>query len=436
MGTVLETLTRELAIAKVRSWPEWLSQQSGQSAIAAAFAEPPTAVVYPTSETELAEVIAWADREGRRTVVTGQGSKLSWGAPAACDVLICTTEINRVIRHAVGDLTVTAEAGARFADVQAKLSQERQCLALDPLYPDQATLGGIVATADAGALRQRYGGVRDMLIGLTFVRADGQSAKAGGQVVKNVAGYDLMKLMTGAYGTLGALSQLTFRTYPLAETSQTLVMGGAPAASAAVLLAFKLSGLTPVAFDLLSPALMAALGLPRHLGLALRFQGIPDAVAEQVARAHQFAADLPGQDFVGEQDSACWQTSADQISRPDERDRLLIKFGLLPNAAVDWFTQIEAVIHPSWAGRIHIGSGLGLLSIDPDAKNDKNLADMLIKLRSQCEARRGFLTLLQAPSEVKARVSVWGTPSGLPLMRQIKQQFDAKNLLGPGRFVT
>ncbi|MEM8543471.1 MAG: FAD-binding oxidoreductase, partial [Cyanobacteria bacterium P01_H01_bin.119] len=137
-----------------------------------------------------------------------------------------------------------------------------------------------------------------------------------------------------------------------------------------------------------------------------------------------------------EQDSACWQTIADQISRPDERDRLLIKFGLLPNAAVDWFTQIEAVIHQSWAGRIHIGSGLGLLSIDPDAKNDKNLADMLIKLRSQCEARRGFLTLLQAPSEVKARVSVWGTPSGLPLMRQIKQQFDAKNLLGPGRFVT
>jgi glycolate oxidase FAD binding subunit len=122
--------------------------------------------------------------------------------------------MQQLIEHAVGDLTVTVEAGMQFAHLQAQLAKLGQFLALDPDFPQSATMGGIVATASTGSLRQRYGSVRDQLLGINFVRADGQVASAGGRVVKNVAGYDLMKLFTGAYGTLGAISSVTFRVHP------------------------------------------------------------------------------------------------------------------------------------------------------------------------------------------------------------------------------
>ena len=141
--------------------------------------------------------------------------------------IVSTQKLDRLIAHAVGDLTVTVEAGMKFAKLQEILATAGQFLPLDPAYPDRASIGGIIATADTGSLRHRYGGVRDLLLGITFVRADGKIAKAGGRVVKNVAGYDMMKLFTGAYGTLGILTEVTFRVYPLPTTEGTVILTGA-----------------------------------------------------------------------------------------------------------------------------------------------------------------------------------------------------------------
>lgn len=142
---------------------------------------PPNCIVYPNSQAELAEVVGCAHHNNWRILPCGSGSKLSWGGLASgVDLVVSTERLNSVIQHAVGDLTATVEAGTKFADLQAILIKARQFLALDPTTPESATMGGIVATADTGSWRQRYGGVRDQLLGITFVRADGQIAKAGG----------------------------------------------------------------------------------------------------------------------------------------------------------------------------------------------------------------------------------------------------------------
>ena len=264
--------------AGIQFW-QTLDSQS-QSTIAAAI-EPdhlPSGVLSPGTAVELAAVVAETYQQRQTLLPCGHGSKLTWGGLVKVpDWVVSTDRLNRLIDHAVGDLTVTVEAGIGFAELQSTLAQAGQFLAIDPAFPDQATIGGIIATGDTGSLRQRYNSVRDMLLGITFVRSDGQIAKAGGRVVKNVAGYDLMKLFTGSYGTLGILTQATFRVYPLPEASQTVVLSGEADAIAQATQALMNSALTPVSADLLSES------NPGY-SLAVRFQSILPSVELQISR--------------------------------------------------------------------------------------------------------------------------------------------------------
>ena len=191
-----------------------------------ALGKPVSAVAFPSTLAELSEVVTWAARDCHALMVLGSGSKLNWGGLTDASLAVCTARLNRVVEHAVGDLTLTAEAGLTFQEASHLLAPHRQQLGIDPAFPERATLGGIVATGDTGSLRQSFGSLRDRLVGITFVRSDGEAVKAGGRVVKNVAGYDLMKLMTGAFGTLGILAQLTVRVFPMSEISQTVAVRG------------------------------------------------------------------------------------------------------------------------------------------------------------------------------------------------------------------
>ena len=153
---------------------------------------------------QIAEVLRFANQHGLSVVPTGGGTKLGWGNPVAPEIFLSLARMNAVREHAWQDLTCTVEAGCTWAAMQDSLARHGQTVALDPLWPDRATVGGVVSTNDSGALRLRYGGLRDLIIGMTVVLADGTIAKTGGKVVKNVAGYDLHKLMTGSFGTLGS----------------------------------------------------------------------------------------------------------------------------------------------------------------------------------------------------------------------------------------
>jgi glycolate oxidase FAD binding subunit len=426
LPATLATLVPPGQVISPPQFPAWLTR-----ALAPVV---PAALVYPHSEAELAAVMACAHQQGWRILPCGNGSKLDWGAPPQpVDLVISTARLNQVIDHAVGDMTLTAQAGATLGQLTAVVAAQQQDLALDSAHPHQATLGGIVATADSGSRRHRYGGVRDRILGITWVRHDGQIVRAGGRVVKNVAGYDLMKLITGSYGTLGILTQVTCRLYPMPACSQTVVVSGELEPLSRLTANLRNSALTPVALDWLSPALAKHLDLPATYALAAQFQSIAAGVREQVTQLEAMVAAQEGlQRLPVATDREFWRAAStalhgDQPGSPG----VLAKLGLQPGAAASFLAQLTNLA-PQGLVRLQAGSGLGHLRLPADGLE----VGLVESLRSHCHRARGYLTLLVAPPEVKQQMDVWDYQgNALALMGQVKQQFDPERRLNPGRFM-
>jgi glycolate oxidase FAD binding subunit len=383
----------------------------------------PNYVVYPQTQAQLAACIKLAHSHHWRVLVCGSGSKLDWGGLfAKSDVFISTERLNALIEHAVGDLTITVEAGMKFAQLQALVAANNQFLPIDPIAANTATIGGIIATGDNGSLRQRYGSVRDQVLGMTFVRSDGEIAKAGGRVVKNVAGYDLMKLFTGSYGTLGIIAQVTLRLYPVQEASETVLLVGNADAIALAAKILRGSALTPTQADIVSTQVVANLGLGKGLGLIVRFQSIPESVVEQSKRLLEVGEKLGLEGTTYSHDEGkLWERLQQQMQANQNDTQITCKIGVSPTAAVEILNQVEV-------GLVHISSGLGILHLEDSSRIEST--------RSLCEQNGGFLTILTAPMEVKQKFDVWGYKgNALGIMQRIKQQFDPTNILNPGKFV-
>lgn len=446
MGAIASQVEAIVGAAGMTAWSELSAEQRQGYEQAIAPGTPPDCVAYPDSTNALSEIMAWANRDGIRLLPCGNGSKLSWGGLAeGVQVFVSTARLNRILDHAVDDMVVVAEAGIPVADLQAALGQTHQFLSLDPAYPETATLGGMVATADSGTLRHRYGGVRDLLIGLSVVRSDGQLAKAGGKVVKNVAGYDLMKLMTGSYGTLGILNSLTFRTYPIPEASGTVVLTGEAGAIAQLLQTLLLSSLTPTAVELLAPSTVAALDVGQGMGLLVRFQSMAVSVSQQMqtvldmAQAQGVQGDClePAKDSDPEAD--LWKRLREQWDAPAQPDRITCKIGIVPTQAVALLQELQTDFPPT-LGTIHAGSGLGMLHWEVGAIAPAQLAESLQKVRDRCQAYSGFLSVLQATPTLKTKLQphldLWGISAQTqPVMQRLKQRFDPNTLLSPSRLI-
>lgn len=380
----------------------------------------------PTSAAELAELVTIANLDRSPLIVAGNSSKLDWGGiVSGAKSIVSTQKLDRLIAHAVGDLTITVEAGMQFAKLQEILATAGQFLPLDPAYPDRATIGGIIATADTGSLRHRYGGVRDLLLGITFVRADGKIAKAGGRVVKNVAGYDMMKLFTGSYGTLGILTEVTLRVYPVPTTEGTVILTGSVDRLAKVAKILLASTLTPIAADVVSTAFSQHLEISNTPSLVVKFATIPESIAQQSAQLLEIAKGLglKGGIWQGAQAAQLWSSIQTGIwgDRP-----IGCKLGVRLTAAVETIDLLDRLTDNTAKGVIHLNSGIGAIAISD--------SHHIAPLRSHCESAGGFLSVLQAPVDVKQQLDVWGyRGNAVPLMRQIKQQFDPFDLLNPGR---
>src|SRR5208282_2056784 len=183
----------------------------------------PRLVLEPANEQQLAAVLRLATDASLAVIPRGGGTKLSWGnPPPRAEIILSTARLDKIIEHAWADLTVSVEAGCTIQKLQTALAQHGQRLALDPLWPEQATIGGVLSTNDSGSLRLRFGALRDLIIGVTLALPDGTLASSGGKVVKNVAGYDLPKLVTGAFGTLAVITRAIFRLHPLPRNTKTL----------------------------------------------------------------------------------------------------------------------------------------------------------------------------------------------------------------------
>src|SRR4051812_34330802 len=236
----------------------------------------PQFVVEPGSEAELAAVLKSADEAEAKVLPRGAGTKMDWGnKPIAADMVLSTLRLNRVLEHAWGDMTATVEAGCTVGKLQTALAEHGQSLAIDPLWPEQATIGGILATNDSGSLRVRFGSLRDLIIGITLVLPDGTIAKSGGKVVKNVAGYDLPKLVTGALGTLGVVTTAVFRLHPLpTETRSITISGGSSGALQKLATTIHDSQLAYTGLQFRVDSTGAA-------KLDIRFEGTPAGIAAQ-----------------------------------------------------------------------------------------------------------------------------------------------------------
>ena len=371
----------------------------------------PREVVRPTSVAEVAEVMRAAAGDGLTVVPVGAGTKTSWAAPpSSCDLLLDTTGLDRVVEHVAGDLVVIAEAGVRLGDLQQQLGEHGQLLGLDP--PEAgATLGGIVSANASGPRRLKYGTARDLLIGTTVVLADGTVASAGGKVVKNVAGYDLGKLYTGAHGSLGVIVSTTWRLHPVAPARRVVVVELAEAAQAGPL-AVRLtrSTLTPSLVELVGTAGGAA-------RLVVAFESIAESVQAQASTAIELLGGGTASDDVPE----------DLGRRPGGPDDVVLRIAHLPTALPDVLAALPAGSPVSASA----ATGVTYAAV-PGAQ----AADVLPALRAAIAPFDGTAVVLSAPDAVRDGLDHWG-PVGdaLDLMRRVKERFDPERRMSPGRFV-
>jgi glycolate oxidase FAD binding subunit len=387
----------------------------------------------PQSAEELAQALADATARGLAVAPLGGGTQLDIGAPPTrLDLALETTALDRVVEYEPADLTVTVEAGMRFDALQALLAEQGQCLALDPPAQPGATLGGLIATNSSGPLRFAFGTPRDLVIGTRVANADGTLTRAGGRVVKNVAGYDLNKLYIGSLGTLGVLTEFSFKLAPIPPAFATIVGTFSDhAALKGALSAVVRSSLSPLALELIGPRLAARLQLPSAWSLVMRVGGYPQAVERQqrdlAALIKHYGGGAP------DASPTVWEDLA-AVRGEAMRGEVVVKAGvpLAESSAAaalleQHLTEFEPLV---WS---HAGNGVAFASCSAGAD-----AATLSNLRRQVVAIGGNASVVvqRCPTALKREIDVWGdVGSSLGLMRALKSQLDPHNTLNPGRYV-
>jgi glycolate oxidase FAD binding subunit len=381
----------------------------------------PRIVVKPGSEKELASVLRLADEAGLAVIPCGSGTKLSWGnSPTRADLLLSTARLDKIIEHVWADLTATVEAGCTIQKLQDALSQHGQRLALDALWPERATIGGVLSTNDSGALRLRFGSLRDLVIGMTIALPDGTLASSGGKVVKNVAGYDLPKLMTGALGTLGVVTRAVFRLHPLPKIARTFsVSAGNLEATQQALDAVQNSKLAHTAMQVRAADDEAP-------ETDVLFEGTAAGLAAQETHLKKVL------ELVAEIPPTVWNARQELWLASDSA--AIVKFSVLPAEIANGVATVRRVAahhQIRWKAVVQ-ATGLGWLRLDgsPD-----RLHAAMQELRAELERAGGSLIVLHRPAGI-ALLDAWGNAGDAwPLMRAVKQQFDPNGTLNPGRFV-
>jgi glycolate oxidase FAD binding subunit len=389
----------------------------------------PRWVAEPADQEQLARILSEASRAAVKVIPRGGGTKLGWGnPPAGADLVLSTRRLGRVLEHAAADMTATVEAGCTVAALQETLAKQGQRLAIDPLWPVRATVGGILATNDGGMLRAGFGSLRDLIIGVTVALPDGTLAKSGGKVVKNVAGYDLPKLFTGSLGTLGVITRATFRLHPLPHAVQFLEFATPDVGTLAKLLA----SLAESALLVAGAQVLSATAGAATANVQVRVEGLSQAIASKVDRLRRAATDARAQQVPATVEPLAARESLFEGAGP----AAVCKLGVLPARVAGLYDPLRRAAERAgfrWRSVVQIG-GVGLLRLEcPD---EATLPAVVVAAREALAGLGGTLVVLQCPTGAKRNVDVWGPPGdALPLMRRVKEQFDPASALNPGRFV-
>jgi len=407
----------------------------------------PRFVVSPGSPAEVAEVLRLASAERWAVLPTGSGCLLGLGnPPRAGDLWLSTRRLAAITEYEPADLTAAVQGGCTLGALNGHLAGHHQVLPWDPPGGAARTVGGIAATGRVGPLRLGFGQPRDWVIGIEAATVEGKLIRAGGRVVKNVAGYDLTRLFVGSLGTLGVITQLNVRVRPQPATELTGVITGPDRAGLWALARAAIeSYVMPVAMELLSPEAARACGFDpfgRDDMLCVRVAGEEADVRDQILRLEKLAADrnLDMADQVPRDDvGRFWTAVADlplsagaqvalRLSVPPSR--------LEATAAVTVGALAQLMEEAAWAASPPLGTLWVLLGGPLGDRRVEELATKVAQVRAACVADGGSLVVARAPLALKRQLDVWG-PAGTSerLMRAMKRVFDPDGLLNPGRFV-
>ncbi|MBI4966154.1 MAG: FAD-binding oxidoreductase [Desulfomonile tiedjei] len=437
----------------------------------------PGAVVYPANLGQAGEVLKLANKENWGVIPWGGGTKMALGkVPSRFDLALSTSRLDKIIDIDVANLTVTAQAGVRLADLQDLLGgTENRCffpvdgdlktqadymcsgrdykgvfLPLDPPFSDRVTLGGMVAANSTGPKRLRYGLPRDLILGMRYVSPTGEIIGMGGKTVKNVSGYDVSKIMIGSLGTLGILGDVTFRLLPLPEQVATVVAAfGAFDAARAFADRVLGSKLLPTSLEILNRSGHDLTGLkglnvpPGGWCVAVALEGFSEEVEREVADLKDMAKRENALELAvldREKATAFWKTQSDCCLAPAGQGKAVVKFK--GSFLISHYAEVMNAWTAASSGyqvALTVSAGLGLayayIFCEPDADLEK-IAELGAAFRSVAEQYEGSMVAECAPASLKQRLDPWGSPQGdFLLMTRIKDSVDPRGVLNPGRFL-
>ncbi|HEX3409191.1 MAG TPA: FAD-binding oxidoreductase [Candidatus Binataceae bacterium] len=383
-------------------------------------------VAEPRNEAEVVELIRKCEADGLALAPIGAARTLAQIRLAPATVGISLARLNRVIAYEPDDMTVIAEAGLTLGALNGVLATRGQRLPADPPHPERTTLGALVAGAQAGPLRLSEGTVRDLLIGVRFAGHDGRVIHGGGRVVKNVAGYDLMKVMTGSFGTLGIITETIFKVRPL-PARYTLALAQFPDAQAAFAAATVLHDAIPLMhLEVVSPAVAVALGYQSRPHVLVGLAGSAEEVAYLVAQATAILGSAT--EVIA--DSAALAAYERLRDYEPEDAPLVAQIAVAPAELATWLGHSGAEF------RAHAGCGVAQIFIH-DASTADELRQMLAGWRKTAREARGHLCVLRVDDDFHGAVQFFDDPPApaLALMRRLKATFDPHAVFNPGCFV-
>lgn len=398
----------------------------------------PLPVVQPQSVGDICELVRRAVGENQALYPIGGRTLLNVGLPPARPGTVVDLRVlSQVIDYPARDMTITVQAGITVARLQSLLATENQRLPIDVPMAEQATLGGVLAVNVSGPRRLGFGTLRDYVIGISTINDEGQEVKAGGRVVKNVAGYDLCKLHVGALGTLGIISEVTLKLRPLPESKALVAFGCEFSALDRVLEQLHATRTRPVCFDLVNQAAVRLFGmnLPEASWvIVVGFEDNREAVSWQV---RQLLTELASGGIQGVE---AWADGASDplwqalVESPVKSRKLTFKANLLPHVVAEFCRQAAALSEVMHL-HVHAGSGIVYGGLDSDLTLPC-VAAMLKELTDAAVRAEGNLVVPRCPVEWKRELPVWGRERGdLWLMRQVKDKLDPRHLFNPGRFI-
>jgi glycolate oxidase FAD binding subunit len=400
----------------------------------------PRFLVEPTTVAGVSRILALASARGLAVAPTGLGARLGWGAPPRrLDVVLSLAKLDRVLAHEPADLTLSVEGGATLAGLNAILGAHRQFLPLDPAHPELSTIGGLIATGAAGPYRARYGTMRDLLLGLTVVRADGTVVKGGGRVVKNVSGYDIPKLHVGALGTLGVVVEAHLRLHARPAEERSWAFGfRTPEAALEAALEARDTSIVLSRCQILTGGALRALGEsePPDAALVVTIGSVPEAVHDQGAHLSDIGGRVGSAAIEVPEADGFWRQVAELTWPEDPARHLSLRIGIRPSDSVKALRAVDAALPGGGTLRATIDVATGVLHAAAPPVEAATVVGLVTRIREALASLAGTCVVEHAPVESHSTLDVWGEVGpAIEPMRRLKHELDPAGVLNPGRFV-